>query len=242
MEGVLDTITIWLGAFVTLAVFSYLIKDNAVYRMVQNAALGVAVGTTIVILWNQTLAPRWLERAWHGWQAIQANTESYAGAHWTDVFWIFAILPGSLWYFQLTRKYFWLSTLISGFFIGVAAGIAFKAQILLVVPQIAETIAPLLPINAPEGMTWWEWFYTCLDRLIIVVVLLASLFYFFFSVKVENPVAKGVLRFGRISIMVTLGAMFGNTVMTRVAYLIERLLFLYVEWFNGEILARIFPQ
>jgi hypothetical protein len=38
------------------------------------------------------------------------------------------------------------------------------------------------------------------------------------------------MRLGRVMLMVCLGAMFGNTVMTRMAYLIERLQFLYEDW------------
>jgi hypothetical protein len=38
------------------------------------------------------------------------------------------------------------------------------------------------------------------------------------------------MRWGRLTIMVALGAMFGNTVMTRMSYLIERMQFLYEMW------------
>ena len=43
------------------------------------------------------------------------------------------------------------------------------------------------------------------------------------------------MRVGRLMIMVCLGAMFGSTVMTRMAYLLERLEFLHTRWLASLI-------
>lgn len=243
----MEALTVWLGAIVTLCVFSYAVKDNPVYRTVQNATLGTYMGMATVIMWNQILYPRWWQRIVHGFQALGADDGMAHGDHWSAVFWILALIPGSLWYFQLSKKLFWVSTIISGWFVGVAAGLAFKTQILLITSQVAATIKPVNPFAGAEPATlsalWsgdvaaWGTVGDCANHVILVILLLAALFYFFFSVRTEHPVLAGTIRFGRVAIMICLGALFGNTVMTRVAYLIERLLFLHDRWFQDQVMA-----
>ncbi len=230
-----DPVTIWIGAIVTLAVLSYLVRDNPAYRLVQAAALGAAVGYTLVIAWVQVLYPRWAQPIWNAGMghAIDAAT---GRPDRTGLLWLLALIPGSLWYFQLSKKWFWLSTIISGLFVGVAAGLAFKSQMLLIMPQMAASIRPLNPFAGPNGMTW-DSFWTCLDNLLFLVLLFSALLYFFFSLKPTNPLMGRPLRLGRIAIMICLGSMFGGTVMTRVAYLLDRLMMLHDDWLVGQILT-----
>jgi hypothetical protein len=215
-----EPLAIWIGAIVTLAVFSYLARDNPFYRLVQQAALGAAVGIAIVVTWQQVLYPMWLTPIVKAFQGA---------ADWKGALWLLALVPGSLWYFQLSKRWFWVSTLVTGLFVGVAAGLAFKNQVLLIMPQVGACLKPLDPWAGPEGFTWPA-LLDCLNNLLMLVGLLATLLYFFFSVKTDRRWLAGPMRFGRLMIMVALGAMFGNTVMTRMAYLIERLQFLYETW------------
>jgi len=211
------TLATCVGALVTLLVFSYLVKDNLLYRLALQAALGAAVGTGVFIAWRDVLRPMW-------WQPIQG---AFQGKRpWTDALWLVALIPGSLWYFQLSKKWFWLSTLITGLFIGVSAGLAFKSQILLILPQIGASLKPINPFAGPGGLTWASVF-DCLNHLVFLVGLVTTLLYFFFSLKSETPLVRHSVRIGRIMIMICLGAMFGSTVMTRMAYLLDRLRFLH---------------
>ena len=186
---------VWIGAFVTLAVFSYLIKDNCIYRIVQHAALGVAVGIALIVAWQQVLKPRW----WDPIYAAFSRQGDMIGA-----LWLLALIPGSLWYFQLSKKYFWASTFISGLFIGTAAGLAFKDQMLRIMPQIADSIKLLNPFAGPEGFTWAK-FFISLNGLIVLAGMLTTLLYFFFSIKSEgNRLTEKAMRVGRIMIMICL--------------------------------------
>ena len=174
----------------------------------------------LVIAWKQVLYPLW-------WSHISA---AFRGEEaWTGALWLLALIPGSLWYFQLSKRWFWVSTLVSGLFIGIAAGMTFKGQILLILPQIGGSIKPLNPLVMEGGATWHNTFL-CLSNLVFLVALLTSLLYFFFSVRTDNPLLRRPIRVGRVMIMISLGAMFGNTVLTRMAYLLERMEFLYVTW------------
>ncbi len=215
-----SAITIWFGAVVTFAVFSYLAKDNICYRLVQHAALGVSVGVGLVVAWQQVLYPMW-------WSHIsEAAPET---GKWYGYLWLLALVAGSLWYFQLSKRFFWVSTLVTGLFIGVAAGLAFKDWMLRIMPQIGASLKPLNPFAAAGGFTWGG-FFECFSNLIFLAALLTTLLYFFFSVRTDNRLLRPPMRIGRIMIMICLGAMFGNTVMTRMAYLIERIQFLYEDW------------
>ena len=226
---VYDEPTIWVGAIATLAVFSFLVKDNPFYRLMQHAALGAAVGIMLVVMWQDILLPKW-------WQPVSG---AFAGElPWTKGLWVLALIPGSLWYFQLSKKYFWVSRLVSGIFIGVAAGLTFKLTMNLVMPQISGSLKTLNPWGTPEGLTT-ETTLACLSNLTFVVGMLTTLMYFFFSVKTDNAWMRPPMRFGRWMIMIALGSMFGATVMTRMAYLLERLRFLYQFWFMDCIWQRI---
>ena len=215
-----DPVAIWVGAIVTLAVFSYLIKDNPAYRLVQQAALGASVGIGMVVAWQQVLEPMW-------WKPTYAG---FAGqGHWTGALWLLALIPGAMWYFQMSKRLFWVSTLVSGLFIGIAAGLALKSQILLVLPQITASLKPLNPFAGEGGFTRGK-LGECANNFLLLAGMLTTLLYFFFSVRTDSRLLRPPMRVGRLMIMIALGAMFGNTVMTRMAYLIERLQFLYEDW------------
>jgi hypothetical protein len=183
-------------------------------QVVQANAMGPSVA------WQQMIEPM----CW-----MPAREALLPKEHWTGALWLLALVPGSLWYFQLSKKWFWVSTIVFGLFAGVAAGFTFKGVPLLVLPQIGGCLKPLNPFAGPEGFTWqalWE----SLNNLLFLVGLATALLYFFFSVRMENRLLGASIRIGRLMIMVALGAMFGNTVMTRMAYLIERMQFLYESW------------
>jgi hypothetical protein len=215
-----EPLAIWMGAIVTLAVFSYLAKDNPFFRLIQSAALGASVGFGMVIAWQQVLQPMW-------WAHIQGAFDHKGPS--SGAWWLLALVPGSLWYFQMSKRLFWLSTLVSGLFVGTAAGLTFKSQLLLILPQISASLKPLNPFAFPGGASW-DAVFQCASNLVFLVALFTTLLYFFFSVKTDNPLLRPAMRTGRLMIMISLGAMFGNTVMTRMAYLIERLQFLYESW------------
>ena len=222
-------VTIWVAAIATLAVFSYLYKNNVAFRLVQHAALGVAVGYTIVMAWTQVLWPNW---ARHIKGAFTGN------ADWTNALWLLALVPGSLWYFQLSKKRFWPSTLVASFYIGVAAGYAFKTLIILIMPQIGASFKNLNPFVGPEGLTFISTL-DCLSNLIFIVAMFTTILYFFFSIRTDAALLRTPIRVGRIMIMVCLGGMFSATVMTRMAYLLERLQFLTQNWLRDQV-VRIF--
>ncbi len=214
-----NPLTTLICAIATLAVFSFLIKDNFFYRLIQHAALGATIGMFIIVTWQNVLYPMWLK----------PSIDGFSGkSHWSSALWVLCVIPGSLWYFQLSRKYFWVSKLVSGLFVGVAAGLAFKGMTLLVMPQIGDSLREVNPFGS-NGEITSESVLTAVNNVVFLVAMFTTLLYFFFSVSSDNPLMRAPVRVGRLAIMICLGAMFGATVMTRMAYLLERMGFLYAS-------------
>ena len=70
-----------------------------------------------------------------------------------------------------------------------------------------------------------------LEAVLMIVGVVCTLTYFFFSVEHRGPV-KWLSKVGIAFLMIGFGSAFGNTVMGRVALLIQRADFLFVDWLN----------
>jgi hypothetical protein len=131
---------IWLAAIVTLGIYSYLISDNKLYRLLLNVMIGLGVGYNFIIMWKQVLQPLWWEPMTRGFAAVfNGFAPGSAGA-----LWVLVGLLGTLWYFQFSRKYLWLSRIVIGMTLGAGAGVVFKQQLLMNMPQIADSFRPLI--------------------------------------------------------------------------------------------------
>ncbi|MCW3060351.1 MAG: hypothetical protein JWQ02_2172, partial [Capsulimonas sp.] len=68
------------------------------------------------------------------------------------------------------------------------------------------------------------------NNALFMVILVSVVVYFFFAFEQKNKAVQGTARFGRFILMFAFGAIFGSTIMTRMALLIDRMYFLFVEW------------
>ena len=48
---------IWIGALLSLAIFSFLYKENPVYRIAEHVFIGVANGYLVTFYWHNILGP-----------------------------------------------------------------------------------------------------------------------------------------------------------------------------------------
>jgi len=127
---------------------------------------------------------------------------------------IVPIILGLLLYTRFSKKTMWVSRIPIGFLVGIGTGMAIRGTIgSQVVTQIQATI--LNPL--------------ALDNLIIILGVTTTLSYFFFSWK-QGRMGQMSSQIGRMFMMVTFGAAFGNTVMGRMSLLIARLQYLYGNW------------
>ncbi|MGC8833871.1 MAG: hypothetical protein ACP5R4_07420 [Armatimonadota bacterium] len=227
--------TVIAGAVSTLAIFSLLYRENPVYRFFEYLFIGLATGYGLFRAWSDVLYPRW-------WIPM------YQQGQW---WWIFPFLIGLLYYTIYIRKLAWMSRLVIGTLMGLGAGASFQAIATQYAPQIAASFRPLLPPNwsplsavrgliraaapdfvdryvpasVPNNLTAAE----LVNNWIVIIILLSVMTYFFFSFEHRSPVVRGAAKFGRWMLMISFGAVFGQTIMARMALAVSRLWFLLVD-------------
>lgn len=132
---------VWLSAFCILAIYSYLFKDNPVYRAIVQVFIGLNIGYGVIVNWRDVLYPQWWLPMTDGFKALLFNAP---GSKWSAL-WALVGLLGLLWYFQLSRKYIWLSRIVIGLTVGIGAGLTFKSQFGQNLPQVVDSFRPLGP-------------------------------------------------------------------------------------------------
>lgn len=198
---------LWLVAFLTLALFSFMYRDNPVYKAVEHIYAGLTVGYQIGLIWNSIILQQvWVEvLAQHWWRLIPA-------------------VLGLLMLCRLSNRLSWVSRTSLAFVMGTTAGLALIAELHGgVLPQMRDT---MLPLNGASG------FGATLLSLIVVAGVLSTLVYFYFS-KEHKGVLGATARVGIWFIMISFGASFGYTVMGRVSLLIGRVQFLISDWLGS---------
>lgn len=211
----LTTLQVWVGAICTLALYSILYKENKIYRLFEHIYLGLATGYLVATQWTDAIYPKL-------WQPMVEKGQWY---------FIFTFVVGMLYYLIYSRKLSWIARLTIGFFLGVTSGRAFQEFTNDIWPQIPKTFKPLIPhgaiaatadhpaikaLNVPDA----------LNNLIFIIIVLCVMSYFFFSFEQKNPVLRESAKSGRWLMMFAFGAIFGSTVMARLALLIDRMDFL----------------
>lgn len=214
-----------LGGICTLAIFSFLIRENPFYRFFEHLFIGIAAGflpifTIKDFLWPQVLAPL------SGYTVQQFPDGTYAQPY-NPLYLLFVppMLFGLLYYFIYSRTHSWLAKLVIGFSLGASAGLTFKGFFAEMIPQLTSSFKPLVVMQ--EGAVDWA---SSINNTLFVFTLLSVMYYFFFSIRRESKGSHAISHSGRWLMMVCFGAFFGSTVMARMALLVERVQFLLVDW------------
>jgi len=200
----------WVATGLTLFIFSFLYKDNPLFKLAENLYVGVSVGYTIVKTYDTVILHLI-------WKPIVENQE------WT------LLIPVAIGLLMLTRyvpKAAWLSRYAFAFIVGVGAGLAIPRTVSsFILKQIEDTVRPpLMPVPCDGAAFSWSLMNPASSVNVIIVLIGVSsvLFYFFFSVEHSGP-GKTVARTGVMFLMIAFGAAFGYTVMARMSLLIGRL-------------------
>ena len=137
-----------LGATCTLAMFSFLWRENAVYRFFEHIFVGLGMGYTVAITWTNVLKPHWWDkRVWMG------SSEEILP------FWGLLGIVGLLWYFQLSKKRVWLSRIPIGILMGSGAGLIFRRIYGLFFTRDGQVTQSFLPlwVSTDPGRAIQEW-------------------------------------------------------------------------------------
>ncbi len=214
------TLSVWVGAVITLCCFSFLYRDNPFYRFAEHLFVGVSAGYYFsLISFHQVLKPNLLAKI------MPAQFATGAAATATPEYML--LIPGFmglLMLFRFSATYSWVSRFTVAFVMGVSTGlgIVYSVQQYLM-PQIAKAIRPIVVAGD---------FFQSFSNLVLVVGSVACLFYFFFSTEHRGPIYGNVARVGIWYLMLSFGAAFGATVMGRISLLIGRFQFLLHDWLN----------
>lgn len=214
----METIGPFIAAGLTLMVFSYIFGDNVLFKLASHIFVGVAVGYAILVVWYQVFYPA----------LTSGNLISVLPALILCVLLIFKIRPTQG---GVTNA---LGSLALAFVLGVGAALAVGGALFgTLLPQTSTLANISLNLNHyPDtendvGLVIW------LNNIIIVLGTIGTFFYFTFAVRSEGVLGglrESFVRFwagmGRLMLIFTLGALFANTVGSRVALLVSRLQFL----------------
>ena len=194
----------------TLCIFTFLYKDNPLFKLAEHLYVGVSVGYTIVKAYDTVIV--------HLIVKPIVEQGEYA-----------LLIPVAIGMLMLTRyvpKPAWLSRYAFAFIVGVGSGLAIPRTISsFILRQIEDTVRPLLSLAGGDGVTFSMNLLnpsSSINVIIILIGVISVLFYFFFSIEHSGP-GKVVARTGVIFLMIAFGAAFGYTVMARMSLLIGRL-------------------
>lgn len=201
-----EVLQIWLGAFLTIAMFSFLYKDNPVYKAAEHIFAGITAGYYVALYLDTVV-----------YQQLFMPITNDIGGHWR------LIIPGILGiliFGRLWPKLGWLARFGLAFIMGNTAGVFLASELHgKVLGQISGTMQMQTIAGVPSL------FLTA----IVIVGLLSTLIYFYFS-HPHTGVLGVTASVGIWFIMISFGAHFGYTVMGRVSLLIGRVYFLYNDW------------
>ncbi len=220
------TVGLWTAAILTLCVFSFLYRDNPLYKTAESVFVGVSAAYWMVVALWDVLVPNLVGKIWPAW--IQSWAMPGLSPEREPLWYTYLIplLLGAMLIWRLMPRGSWIAVWPLAFTIGATAGLRlvgfFQADFL---SQIRSGIAPVVDLDEGTGIDYAR----SLNHVILLVGTLACLVYFFFSVEHKGAAGK-VSKLGIWVLMITFGAGFGYTVMGRIALLAGRLQFLFDDW------------
>ena len=213
------------GGVATIAIFSFLLGENRLYRFFEHLFIGIAAAWGLMLTLKNFLWPKILEPVL-GLDIMQYPDGSYSMEYpLARLLYLIPFAFGLLYYCMYSQRYNWLAKLVIGFSLGAGAGLAFEGILNQMLPQLSSSFKSLVAVK--EGAIDWRQSF---DNVVFVYTLLAVMYYFFFSFRRRGPVLGRISASGRWFMMVCFGAYFGSTVMARMALLVERLQFLLGDW------------
>ena len=230
-------IWVWIAALATLAIMSYLYKDNPVYKVAEYLFVGVASGYYLSTYYQNVMVPNLFTPVGNGVSAL-------AGGDITADLWrVVALVLGVMLFTRVFPGPSWPSRWPMGLLVGAYSGLAVIgfAQGDLIA-QLQDSLIGLVDGSSVERFAAsqgvGEFVVNALwvgSNILLTVGLLSSLYYFFFSqehVGVGGKVAKVGIWF----LMISFGASYGFTVMARVSLALDRLRFLFQDWLGIRII------
>ena len=232
LEAVINGFWVTFAAFLTLAIMSFLYRDNPFYKFAEHLYVGVSAAYAMSLGFWTTLVGNLFPR-------VSKTLCEWFYVPFTGYEFHFLIPPvlGVILLLRLFPKVGWISRWALAFIVGTTAGLNLPRFLRSdFIEQISATFMPLLADWQGFGYFFSNLslaasgqFVAIMTNVVIFLGVFCGIIYFFFSK--EHRGAFGVAsRFGIWILMVTFGASFGYTVMGRISLLVGRLTFLLDDW------------
>jgi len=221
-------VSILIGGLGTIAIFSFLIKENSFYRFFEHLFIGIAAGLGPMLIVRDFLWPNILSPMLG--YTVTAYPDGTVSEPYQPLYLLY-IVPmafGCLYYCIYSRRHAWLAKIVIGFTLGASGALAIRGFFGEVIPQIVSSFKPLIVMNEGSFIL-----VDSLNNILFVATLLLVLNYFFFTFGREGSVQGKLAPMGRPLLMVCFGAFFGSTVMARLALLVERVQFIAEDWVSA---------
>lgn len=207
-----EILSAFIGLILTLAVLSYLIGDNPLFRMAVYLFIGVSSGYAATAVWHYVLVPRLFSQLDDLDQLILLIVPLLLG---------FSLLT------KLSPRISWIGNFAMAVLVGVGAATAIGGALIgTLIPQ-AEAAMNAFDLQSAGGAGYFVRLFEGTILFLGTVLTLAS-FHFTAGRAADgtvklNPVIDGIARIGRIFISITLGVLFAGVYMAALTAMIERL-------------------
>jgi len=227
----------WLAVFFTLAIFSFLYKDNSFYKITEHLFVGVSAGYWMSMFFWTQIQPNLYGRLWPSkeysesgvWYRIYDGLSIFLGSifpdggidkgHDLNLFYLIPLALGVMMLLSLFKSFGWMARWGIAYTVGMAAGL--RAYGYLNSNILSQVKATIIPIFDPELPFFSLLGNSHLNNFIIFIGTLTGLLYFYFSKEQKGTFGR-ITRIGIYFLMISFGASFGFAVMGRISLLIGR--------------------
>ena len=166
LQAVTGIVGVWLSALLTIAVFSFLFKDNPLYRLAEHLVVGVSAGYTTVILVSTSLMDMLITPLWNdltGGKPLPSGLGALVSVPLSTVFtpegpfgslarfgdlWLHLVplALGIMLLMRLHPKASWVARYPIALFLGVGSGLAIPTALqAFVIQPLRATLLPVIP-------------------------------------------------------------------------------------------------
>lgn len=220
------SLEVWIGAALTLMVFSFLWRDNPFYKFAEHLFVGVSAGYFMVMGFWSTLWPNAIVKLV---PAAVRVTDPTADLAPSEPLVLVPLLLGCLMLLRLWPRLAWLARWPTAFAVGTTLGYNLVRSVRSdFLAQIQATIVPGILVSSAAGVDW----AATVNQWVIIGGTVCGLMYFTYT-RAGRGGRLHVSRAGLWVLMVAFGASFAYAVMARISLLVSRLDFLLGTWLGG---------
>lgn len=216
--GLTDLVGAIVGFSLTLMVLSYLIGDNALFRVAIHVFIGVASGYAAVVAWYNVIWPQLFEPLVFGSQSQRLYV-------------LFPLILSGMLLFKASPRLSWIGSPTLAYLVGVGVATAIGGAVLgTVFPQISTSINLFDLGSLQPGENFLVQF---VKGSTILLGTATTLIYFHFGVRPQGEPTKSRPRWlevlawiGQVFIAITLGVLFAGVYSAALTALIDRIYYI----------------